>query len=425
MGIGSFIPDLLVSLIAVIFLVYSFINKLWQYYRNKFFYFLIFFWIFLILSAYLSSSAVYAFKPSITYIRFIIFAIAIHYLSLNYPNFYNKTYISFFIALVVSLFFGYFQLITGYSIFFSDLSLLLTSGPIAPYERISGLFGDELVLGGFLLRTLPLYCALFFLKQKKEKNKKDVYYFVTVFILTVLMIFFAGERSALALLVFFLSLCIIFLKTYRSLFLKIFLVVFVLLSVVTIFKKDIRDRYFVHTFKYGFFIHKKINLFSEQHQNHYTAAFKIFLDYPIQGAGIKSFRILCLKNKYHKGMGYHYWDRFINGQFFIVRVPKPCGTHPHNTWVQILAESGIIGMSFFILFYFFLIKQLYKSYLKKENEENDQGKILLILFYFTVFWPIIPTGNFFNNWLSISYFLPLGILISRINSHNLKNLKHE
>ena len=78
MGIGSFIPDLLVSLIAVIFLVYTFTNKLWQYYHNKFFYILIFFWIFLIISAYLSSPAVYAFKPSITYIRCIIFAMAVH-----------------------------------------------------------------------------------------------------------------------------------------------------------------------------------------------------------------------------------------------------------------------------------------------------------------------------------------------------------
>ena len=26
-------------------------------------------------------------------------------------------------------------------------------------------------------------------------------------------------------------------------------------------------------------------------------------------------------------------------------------------------------------------------------------------------WPLAPTGNFFNNWLSIIYFLPLGFII--------------
>ena len=26
-------------------------------------------------------------------------------------------------------------------------------------------------------------------------------------------------------------------------------------------------------------------------------------------------------------------------------------------------------------------------------------------------WPIVPTGSFFNNWLSIIYFLPIGLIL--------------
>ena len=34
-------------------------------------------------------------------------------------------------------------------------------------------------------------------------------------------------------------------------------------------------------------------------------------------------------------------------------------------------------------------------------------------------WPLAPTGNFFNNWLSILYYLPVGFLI-----YNLKLLNN-
>ena len=64
-------------------------------------------------------------KSSTTYIRLIIFSIAIYYLSLNYPNFYKHTYYSFLISLIATLFFSYFQLLTGYSIFFDDLTVFL------------------------------------------------------------------------------------------------------------------------------------------------------------------------------------------------------------------------------------------------------------------------------------------------------------
>jgi hypothetical protein len=32
-------------------------------------------------------------------------------------------------------------------------------------------------------------------------------------------------------------------------------------------------------------------------------------------------------------------------------------------------------------------------------------------------WPLAPTGNFFNNWLSIIYYLPVGIFLWSINNN--------
>jgi hypothetical protein len=34
---------------------------------------------------------------------------------------------------------------------------------------------------------------------------------------------------------------------------------------------------------------------------------------------------------------------------------------------------------------------------------------------FVTLWPIIPSGNFFNGWLNIIYYLPIGFLIWSLN----------
>ena len=39
-------------------------------------------------------------------------------------------------------------------------------------------------------------------------------------------------------------------------------------------------------------------------------------------------------------------------------------------------------------------------------------KICIYSSFLITFFPLIPTGNIFNNWLSIIFYLPLGFFIS-------------
>ena len=90
-----------------------------------------------------------------------------------------------------------------------------------------------------------------------------------------------------------------------------------------------------------------------------------------------------------------------------------CSTHPHNIYVQILAELGLIGFTFMIsIFLIFLInicKHIYLSF-KGKNLFSD-SQICLISSMLISIWPFIPTGNFFNNWLSIICYFPIGIFL--------------
>ena len=88
-----------------------------------------------------------------------------------------------------------------------------------------------------------------------------------------------------------------------------------------------------------------------------------------------------------------------------------CNTHPHNLYLQFLSELGILGAAFFVLFYLFICKSLLiriTQFIKKGINLNDT---IIYGYYFSVFFPLIPSGNFFNNYYSILLYFPLTFII--------------
>jgi O-antigen ligase len=89
-----------------------------------------------------------------------------------------------------------------------------------------------------------------------------------------------------------------------------------------------------------------------------------------------------------------------------------CTTHPHNSYLQILAEAGFIG--FFFLFiplmsiFFILAKYLF---IHNSKLYISNTSVCLLSFYLMVLWPITTNGNLFGNWLSVMYFLPAGFYL--------------
>ena len=82
--------------------------------------------------------------------------------------------------------------------------------------------------------------------------------------------------------------------------------------------------------------------------------------------------------------------------------------------MQVLAENGIIGLVFiaslFIMVFFKLFKEIFLRNFKNEKK-YDNKSILLLIGIFLNLWPIIPSGNIFNNWLSILMYFPGGFLM--------------
>jgi hypothetical protein len=82
--------------------------------------------------------------------------------------------------------------------------------------------------------------------------------------------------------------------------------------------------------------------------------------------------------------------------------------------LQFLSELGLFGYFFLIFAFIFIIVQLlilFFKYIKKKI--NDDGKNLFFLFLglFISLFPLLPSGNFFNNWLASIFYFNLGITI--------------
>ena len=166
---GPFFPDLIVSLSALIFLVYVIRKKIFYYFNNKIIIIFFIFCIYCILvSILIAKNTLLSFESSLFYFRIGVFACLIWHLIeknkkiLNY--FYNFLVICFSVLVVD----GYFQFFNGFNIIGLPRSSF----------RISSFFGNELIMGSYLSRLFPLLFALFVLRKN---SKFELYYIGVLF----------------------------------------------------------------------------------------------------------------------------------------------------------------------------------------------------------------------------------------------------
>ena len=404
---GPFLPDLFLSLVSIIFLITSIYKRLWKYYLNPIFMCFLLFWMFITLVSLNSENIILSLKPSITYIRFGVFCTAVIYLINNNKNFLNFFFKTLIASLVLVILYAMTQISYGESLITHPKSLQ----HIRPYWFINvptGFFGDEKILGSYLSKLYPLFIVgIIYLNNLKKFTKTLSLYAITLLIFFIIC--FTHERSAF----FFIILTLFTTTAFTNVFQykKVFFLLLTLTAVVTfVLYPTMFEVLITNTLKQLNIIqgvhHQKsegLFLFSNIHEGHYSIAINIFKDNPLFGAGVKMFRELCPN-----------YTNIINY----------CSTHPHNTYVQLLAETGIVGFAFVFSILIYIVyqmtKHIYSLIIIKKNYLGDYNFALTVCFLITL-WPIIPTGNFFNNWLSVSYFLPVGFYLCNSKYYKFKN----
>ena len=387
---GPFFPDLIVSLSALFFLFYIFKNKEFYFFNNKP---LIIFFIFciycILLSIFVAEDMMLSFESSLFYFRIGVFSCFIWYLIDKDKSILTFFYYALVLCFSVLVIDGYIQYFTGVN---------LTGFKISGI-RVSSFFGDELIMGSYLSRLFPLLFALFLVKKKQ---KYEIYFIGALFILVDVLIFMSGERSAF----FFLNLSTVFIiiliKEYQKFRLVTFIIAIICVFILSLYSTNLSQRMFKGPAEDMGLVKssKEAVIFSKAHDSLIRTAYNMFKDQPLLGHGPKMFRIICKDEKYATGI-------------------NPCMTHPHNFYIQLLAETGIIGFLFLLsalVYVVYTALRQFKSIILKETRPLSDYQVCLLAGILITVWPLTTNGNFFNNWLMIAYSLPVGFYLQSIYS---------
>lgn len=403
---GPAIPDIIITTSVILFLVSVYLNKDYFFLYNKFFFIFVLFYLYLLLSSFLSDMILFSLHSSLFYLRFFLFCFGLYYLIRKNENLI--IYIIFSLSLIIIL-----LSIDGYFQYFNKYNFL---GYEYTGVRLSGVFGEEQKLGSFLSRLLPLLICLL-IYTKFFNNKIIIYITIVLSFFIINLILITGERTALFSIFFFLFLCTFLLKftfIYKFLIFLTFTFSLLLLimsdinlktRIITLTINQINSttdkggKFDESEIQNEYLFSKNLRIFSIQHESHYISALKMFNSNKIFGIGPRLFRVKCDDEKYYTKYG--------------------CSTHPHNFYIQLLSETGIIGFLFlftlFIIISYYLIKIIF---IQKFRLQESNYKIAIMITIYVSIWPFIPNGNFFNNWLNIILYFPFSFILFFLEKEN-------
>ena len=387
---GPALPDIIVSITAILFIFISIKNQEYKYYNNFISKFFLVLCLFFIINSLMSEFVYFSLRSSLFYFRFILFSLAIWYLLDNEKNFLKYFLYSLIICYFIAIGSGLYQYLYGETIF----------GVTSPNTRLLLLFSDNAALGHFLSRLFPLLVGLLIVHFSNSLK----YYFLVffLFISTDVLVYLSGERTSLALMLIssvFIFVLMSKLKLFRliSLFFSILIIV-----IISIYVPEVKERNIDITMKQLGITEtsEKINIFSNLHETYIYTGLDMFKENPLIGLGPNNYRNYCNE----------YYIQVMDNSSSI----NPCSTHPHNIYVQLLAETGIIGFLLIMVINYFIFKTII-SYIYKKIRGHilnlDDFQICLIACIICTLWPLLPTLNFFNNWINIIFYLPLGFFL--------------
>lgn len=253
-------------------------------------------------------------------------------------------------------------------------------------NRLTSFFDDEPIIGSFLMKISIPIIFLFF---KKKFNLLHILSFLIFLILSIYCVIISGERMPFLQLL--LGILLIFFFKFSFSYKKIFLFLMLpLISVIIIFiTPNIKDRY-TSTFENMAVIFvdiKNTNRISfEKSQNSIN-------DYVLN---FQSGLVLWKKNIIF-GNGFRFYH---NNCSKVLNSPyrEGCSTHPHNIYIEILSDHGLIGLFLFLSFVMIIIKDFYKNCVDK----NSFGFLITL---FVISFPFVTSQSIFSSYYGSIYFL--------------------
>lgn len=129
-------------------------------------------------------------------------------------------------------------------------------------------------------------------------------------------------------------------------------------------------------------------------------AWFVFEKAPLLGIGPGNFRYMCAEIVDAK-LGLH------------------CHNHPHNFYFQLLAETGLLGLLFGLIFIGSLTYYCFSAGWRKQN---DVVLATSWIIPFAFFWPIRSSADFFGQWNNIFLWSAVALAVAAVHSSR-KNIQ--
>ena len=277
------------------------------------------------------------------------------------------------------------------SIYQYFLGYNLLGFPKFDYYRLTSFFYNEPIVGSFLMKFF-IPCLLIYLKFNLT-NKKKIFYFFSCF-LFFYVIFLSGERLALiqSSILFFIFLFYFLIKFTPSKILYILIPIIFLISISI--NDNLKNRIYDTSKEFIYFFNNYNSLNVDKlgslknYYNNFQSGLKYWEYNKLFGSGYRSYNKDC--------------SEILKNNIYL----KGCSTHPHNIYIETLADHGLVGFGLFTIFLLIII-------LKNYNLNNGFN----FVFYMMIV-PFFPSQSFYSSYYQSIFLLIL--ILSLIKKKDIK-----
>ena len=354
---------------------------------------------------------------SVLFFRFFLLLLIIYLLSeLNIINFRYFFLSVAFAALLISI-----DIIYQYSFGFNIMGLESHS----TYHNAS-FFGDELIAGGFV-QNFSFFSILFLSYILRNYNNYSRILLIGIAICTLgVGIMVSGNRMPLILFILGLFLVYFFNKKLKNIVLINSIILFIVLGSIISFDSKLRLNFYS---LYGNAKGTVVGLFERMTTDESIILLKEkkkFIEHPNESAGHTRIIFTGIETwKLHKTFGNGIKSFREDCKRIIIEQQRGmCSNHPHNYYLEILTDLGIVGFVFVMAIALMFIVFVVKNY--RFLGGNNLANLFLLGATTSLFlevFPIKTSGSIFTTNDTTYIILMSAIILSHKQLSEGKNFK--
>lgn len=349
------------------------------------------------ISACFSTFPQEAFTQSVIYLRWPLATMAL--VSLVFINqqrlqVFERAALVFLVLVIVD---GVLQMVTGADI--------LGHRPVDNI-RMTGLFSKR-VLGVYSLKLFFFgFTAVYLMLPKTIKN--IVLMTIGIFLFDIFLLF-TGERIVFLLGIFFGlmwggTIFLIFRPLRKWLYMG-------LIAVISSFTLLITFNHALLIKRVVPFIDAIKNFSSTTYGDIFKSAFELWQLNPLFGVGTRMYNEVCVAK-----LGYPQDEALVD------QASGLCVRHPHNIYLELVAQNGIVGLFLFLLTLYYIFSVVSA---KRVWRHDALLAVILMGSIVVIFWPLASSMSIFANNYAGAVWLTIAWAIARaqhmpVNNHQLK-----